>query len=62
MNRHHRQKQIPRPAELEVEAEAEELGDVEEVQRNPKLPAQLDGEKSPGEFQSVLGTRLVEIK
>ena len=42
-------KQTLRPAELEVEAEAEveELRDAEEVWRNPRLPAQLDGEKSP---------------
>ena len=61
---HRRQKQIPHPAKLKVEAEAEveELVDVEEVRRNPRMLAQLDGEKSLEEFQSVRGTRLVEIK
>ena len=58
----HRQKQILRSAELEVEAEVAELRDVEKILRNPGLPAQLDGEKSTEEFQSVRGTRLVEIK
>ena len=62
--RRHRQKQIWRPAELKVEAETEieELHDIEEVRRNPRLPAQLDREKSLEEFQSVRGTCLVEIK
>ena len=44
------QKQTPHPAELKVEAEVEELHDVKEVWRNPRLLAQLDGEKSPEEF------------
>ena len=39
--RHHEQTQILHPAKLkeEAEAEVEELRDVEEVQRNPKLLA-----------------------
>ena len=49
------QTQIPRSVKLKTEAEAEveEPRDVEEVQRNPKLLAQLDGEKSPEEFRNV---------
>ena len=52
MRRHPGKKQTPHSAELEVEAEAEveELRDVKEVRRNPRLLAQLDGEKSPEEF------------
>ena len=51
---HRRQKQIPHPAKLQAEAEtkAEELHDVDEVQRNPKLHVQLNGENSSEEFQS----------
>ena len=59
------QKLTPHPAELEVEAEVEveveELRGVKEVRRNPRLLAQLDGEKSLEEFQSVQEPRLVEI-
>ena len=59
---HCKQTQIPCPAKVEEEAEAEELGDVKEVRRNLKLLAQLDGEKYPEEFWNVQGTHLVEIE
>ena len=47
---------------LEAEVEVDELHGVEEVWRTPRLPDQLDGEKSLEEFQSVQRTRLLEIK
>ena len=54
---HPGQKQTLHPAELEVEdeveAEFEELCDFKEVRRNSRLLAQLNGEKSLEEFQSV---------